>query len=116
MIGPVLDGVAVVLGANLLLCLVRVLRGPTGRVRLLGVLLSGTTGAGLLAVLSFPTLVAFATGTWIPDWLAWFRWVPLTLVQLVLIGYAALWIFLTIDTLRLVRLVRRQRPDLSRHG
>ena len=31
MIGPVLDGVAVVLGANLLLCLVRVLRGPTGR-------------------------------------------------------------------------------------
>lgn len=55
MIGPVLDGVAVVLGANLLLCLVRVLRGPTGRDRLLGVLLTGTTGAGLLAVLSVRT-------------------------------------------------------------
>lgn len=55
MIGPVLDGVAVVLGANLLLCLVRVLRGPTGRDRLLGVLLTGTTGAGLLAVLSVST-------------------------------------------------------------
>jgi multicomponent Na+:H+ antiporter subunit F len=54
-IGPVLDGVAVVLGANLLLCLVRVLRGPTGRDRLLGVLLTGTTGAGLLAVLSVRT-------------------------------------------------------------
>lgn len=58
MIGPVLDGVAVVLGANLLLCLVRVLRGPTGRDRLLGVLLTGTTGAGLLAVLSVSTGVA----------------------------------------------------------
>lgn len=55
MIGPVLDGVAVVLGANLLLCLVRVLRGPTGRDRLLGVLLTGTTGAALLAVLSVRT-------------------------------------------------------------
>jgi multicomponent Na+:H+ antiporter subunit F len=55
MIGPVLDVVAVVLGANLLLCLVRVLRGPTGRDRLLGVLLTGTTGAGLLAVLSVRT-------------------------------------------------------------
>ncbi|MFF0991032.1 monovalent cation/H+ antiporter complex subunit F [Kocuria nitroreducens] len=55
MIEPVLDGVAVVLGANLLLCLVRVLRGPTGRDRLLGVLLTGTTGAALLAVLSVST-------------------------------------------------------------
>lgn len=55
MIGPVLDGVAVVLGLNLLLCLVRVLRGPTGRDRLLGVLLTGSTGAALLAVLSVST-------------------------------------------------------------
>jgi multicomponent Na+:H+ antiporter subunit F len=54
-IGPVLDGVAVVLGLNLLLCLVRVLRGPTGRDRLLGVLLTGSTGAALLAVLSVST-------------------------------------------------------------
>lgn len=58
MIGPVLDGVVVVLGINLLLCLVRVLRGPTGRDRLLGVLLTGTTGAGILAVLSVSTGVA----------------------------------------------------------
>ncbi|WP_438353567.1 LCP family protein [Microbacterium sp. CJ88] len=62
--------------------------------------------AGLCALMSFPTLVAFATGAWIPDWLAWFRWLPLTLVQGVLIAYAVLWIVLTIDTLRLVRLVR----------
>jgi multicomponent Na+:H+ antiporter subunit F len=54
-IGPVLDGVAVVLGLNLLLCLVRVLGGPTGRDRLLGVLLTGSTGAALLAVLSVST-------------------------------------------------------------
>lgn len=58
MIGPVLNGVVVVLGINLLLCLVRVLRGPTGRDRLLGVLLTGTTGAGILAVLSVSTGVA----------------------------------------------------------
>lgn len=58
MIAPVLNGVVVVLGINLLLCLVRVLRGPTGRDRLLGVLLTGTTGAGILAVLSVSTGVA----------------------------------------------------------
>jgi polyisoprenyl-teichoic acid--peptidoglycan teichoic acid transferase len=69
---------------------------------------------GLFALLSFPTLFAFATGAWIPDGLAWFRWLPLTLVQGVLIGYAVLWIVLTIDTLRLVRLVRT--GALSRFG
>lgn len=54
----VLPAVAVVLALNLLLCLVRVLAGPGGRDRLLGVLLSGTTGAGLLLVLSVATGVA----------------------------------------------------------
>lgn len=61
---------------------------------------------GLLAMLAPSTLVTIATGAWIPDWLAWFRWLPLTLVQIVLIGYVVLWVVLTFDTLRLVRLVK----------
>jgi len=60
-----------------------------------------------LGALLWPSgLFALATGSFIPDFLAWFRWVPLTLVQVVLVGYVVLWIVLTIDTLRLVRLVR----------
>ena len=60
-----------------------------------------------VAALLWPSgLFALATGSFIPDVLSWFRWVPLTLVQVVLVGYIVLWIVLTIDTLRLVRLVR----------
>lgn len=60
-----------------------------------------------LGALLWPSgLFALATGSFIPDFLSWFRWVPLTVVQIVLIGYVVLWIVLTIDTLRLVRLVR----------
>ncbi len=58
--------------------------------------------------------VSVAVGAWIPDWLAWFRWLPLTIVQAALIGYAVLWGFLTIDTLRLVRLIRT--GSLARFG
>ncbi|MBW1639942.1 LCP family protein [Microbacterium resistens] len=36
----------------------------------------------------------------------WISWLVLTLVQVALIGYALLWVVLTFDTLRLVRLVR----------
>ncbi|MFE2771598.1 LCP family protein [Microbacterium resistens] len=36
----------------------------------------------------------------------WISWLVLTLVQVLLIGYALLWVVLTFDTLRLVRLVR----------
>lgn len=43
-------------------------------------------------------------------WLAvgggWVSWAALTLVQVALVGYAVLWIILTLDALRLVRLVR----------
>lgn len=48
----VLTSVLVVLVLNLLACLVRVLGGPTGRDRLLGVVLAGTTGAVVLLVVS----------------------------------------------------------------
>jgi LCP family protein required for cell wall assembly len=54
-------------------------------------------------------LVSALTGAWIPDWLRLLRWVPLTLVQVALLLYVVLWIVLTIDTLRLVRLVRTGR-------
>lgn len=46
----VLTVVLVVLVLNVLACLVRVLGGPTGRDRLLGVVLAGTTGAAVLLV------------------------------------------------------------------
>jgi len=61
------------------------------------------------AVLMPSQTFAIATGAFIPDFLAWLRWVPLTLVQVAAVGYAVLWIVLTIDTLRLVRLVRTGR-------
>ena len=51
----VLVVVALVLLANVVACLVRVAAGPTGRDRVLGVVLSGTTGAALLAVVSVLT-------------------------------------------------------------
>lgn len=55
MISTVLVGVAVVLMLNVLVCLVRVARGPRGDDRLLGVILSGTTVAAVLMVLSVVT-------------------------------------------------------------
>jgi len=36
----------------------------------------------------------------------WISWIVLTLIQVLLVGYAVLWIVLTFDTLRLVRLVK----------
>lgn len=62
--------------------------------------------AGLGALLMPSGLFALATGSFVPDFLSWFRPLPLTLVQIALIGYVVLWIVLTIDTLRLVRLVK----------
>ncbi len=50
--------------------------------------------------------VSIVTGAWLPEWLGFFRAAPLTLIQIVLLAYAVLWIVLTIDTLRLVRLVK----------
>lgn len=62
--------------------------------------------AGATALLSPSVLFAIATGSFVPEFLSWFRPLPLTIVQIALIGYLLLWIVLTIDTLRLVRLVR----------
>ena len=62
--------------------------------------------AGLGALLMPSGLFALATGSFVPDFLSWFRPLPLTLVQIALVAYAVLWIVLTIDTLRLVRLVK----------
>ncbi|OZD42179.1 transcriptional regulator [Rhodococcus sp. 06-1477-1B] len=62
--------------------------------------------AGLGALLMPSGLFALATGSFIPDFLSWFRPLPLTLVQIALVGYVVLWVVLTIDTLRLVRLVK----------
>src|SRR5690606_31930504 len=51
-----------------------------------------------LALFAQAVLVWFATGP-----LSWF---VLTLAQIVLLGYVVLWVILTIDTVRLVRLVK----------
>ncbi|MET0813356.1 MAG: LCP family protein [Microbacterium sp.] len=60
----------------------------------------------LSALLAPTALLGFATGAWIPDFLSLLRPLPLLIAQGLLIGYAALWAVLTIDTLRLVRLVK----------
>lgn len=52
----------------------------------------------LTAMMWRPLLITLATNWWM-----------LLLVQIVLLGYAALWVVLTIDTVRLVRLVRTGR-------
>jgi len=60
-------------------------------------------GAGL-ALFAQPVLIWLATGP-----LSWF---VLTVAQVLLLGYAVLWVVLTIDALRLVKLVRL--PEISR--
>lgn len=60
----------------------------------------------LSALLAPSALLGFATGAWIPEFLSLLRPLPLLVAQGLLIGYAALWAVLTIDTLRLVRLVK----------
>ena len=51
----VLTFVVIVLVANVLVALVRVVQGPSGRDRITGVLLAGTTGAAALATASVLT-------------------------------------------------------------
>ena len=51
----VLTAVVIVLVVNVLVALVRVLRGPSTRDRITGVLLAGTTGAAALAIASVLT-------------------------------------------------------------
>lgn len=59
-----------------------------------------------LALFARPTLLWLTVGA------GWFSGIVLTIVQVLLVGYVILWIVLTIDTLRLVRLVRI--PGLSK--
>ncbi|MFD5215734.1 LCP family protein [Microbacterium sp. NPDC058345] len=60
-------------------------------------------GAGL-ALVARPALIWLVSGP--------LSWIVLTLAQVALIGYAVLWLVLTVDALRLVRLVRL--PAVSR--
>ena len=50
-----LNGLVVILVLNVLACLVRIARGPSANDRVAGVVLAGTTGAAILALLSVTT-------------------------------------------------------------
>lgn len=65
--------------------------------------------AVLFALLAPTTGLSIVTGAWLPSWLALLRPLPLLILQGALLVYAVLWIVLTIDTLRLVRLVKTGR-------
>lgn len=62
--------------------------------------------AVLFAVLAPTAGLSIVTGAWLPDWLALLRPLPLLVAQGLLLAYAVLWVVLTIDALRLVRLVK----------
>ncbi|MFG6502806.1 LCP family protein [Microbacterium sp. P05] len=70
--------------------------------------------AGLCALLWPAGAFSIVAGLWIPAPLSLLRPVPLLLIQALFIAYAVLWIVLTIDTLRLVKLVKAK--PLSRIG
>lgn len=70
--------------------------------------------AGLCALLWPAGAFGVVSGAWVPPALSLLRPIPLLLLQGMLIGYAVLWIVLTIDTLRLVKLVKAK--PLSRIG
>jgi LCP family protein required for cell wall assembly len=61
---------------------------------------------GLTALLAPTTAFSIVAGSWLPDWLALLRPAPLFAIQGLLLAYALLWLVLTVDTLRLVRLVK----------
>ena len=60
----------------------------------------------LFALLAPTAGLSIITGAWLPDWLALLRPLPLLIAQGLLLAYAVLWVVLTVDTLRLVRLVK----------
>jgi polyisoprenyl-teichoic acid--peptidoglycan teichoic acid transferase len=62
--------------------------------------------AVLFALLAPVAGFSLLTGAWLPDFLALLRPLPLLLLQGLLFAYGVLWIVLTIDTLRIVRLVK----------
>ena len=62
---------------------------------------------GILLAILWPTAAfSMVTGAWLPDWLSLLRPVPLLLLQGLFLAYAILWVVLTIDALRLIRLVK----------
>jgi LCP family protein required for cell wall assembly len=63
----------------------------------------------LFALLAPTAGLSIITSAWLPDWLGLLRPLPLLVAQGVLIVYAVLWLVLSIDTLRLVRLVKTGR-------
>lgn len=65
--------------------------------------------AMLFALLAPTAALSLVTGAWVPSGLALLRPVPLLVIQGALLAYAVLWIVLTVDTLRLVRLVKTGR-------
>ena len=60
----------------------------------------------LFALLAPTAGLSIVTGAWLPDFLALLRPLPLLIAQGLLLVYGVLWVVLTIDTLRLVRLVK----------
>ncbi|SJN30404.1 Cell envelope-related transcriptional attenuator [Microbacterium esteraromaticum] len=72
----------------------------------------GATLLGWFLIVVAAGLGLFARGVLVSIFTGALSWIVLTLVQLLLIGYAVLWVVLTIDTVRLVRLVKV--PPISR--
>ncbi len=62
--------------------------------------------AALCALLWPSAAVSIVTGAWMPEFVALLRPLPLLVVQGLFIAYAVLWVVLTVDTLRIVRLVK----------
>ncbi|WP_431800015.1 LCP family protein [Microbacterium kunmingense] len=71
-----------------------------GRVGITATLISWLLAVGAVLTSAFAQTIFLTLAT---------NWFVLLLIQVILIAYAALWIVLTIDTLRLVRLVRTGR-------
>lgn len=78
-----------------------------GRIGVAATLVSWLLAVSAIALAMFGRPVFL----WLTVGAGWFSAVVLTLVQVALIGYVALWIVLTFDTLRLVRLVRVPAPS-----
>nr|WP_179435380.1 LCP family protein [Microbacterium pseudoresistens] len=69
--------------------------------------LGATIALWVLIALTALTALLWRQGLlWLTVGGGWVSWLVLTLAQVLLIGYALLWIVLTLDALRLVRLVR----------
>lgn len=66
---------------------------------------------GLVLVAAGLALFARPALLWLTVGAGWFSAVVLTLVQILLVAYVVLWIVLTLDTLRLVRLVKVPAPS-----